>query len=126
MKKKGLIIFTLFLIGIIDYLGSRSFEFYNSRGWFPTFYFLLIGLNFIFGYNYWKREAEKWVLYIWNYIYVFIFSYYIFFWALYMMNLSSHNFLFKTYIHIGLSPLTFGFVYLIRILSKVKNETPLS
>lgn len=122
MKNGSYLVITLISIAILDYIGSRSFEFYNSKPWFPTFYFILICFNLGIGYKYWKNTAEKWVSYIWTYIYISILSYYILFWVLYMFRLTNHNFLFKTYVHIGLSPLTFGFVYLINFLSKVRND----
>jgi len=121
MNKKLLLIFTLSLIAIIEYIGNRCFELYRFKAWFPSISFILICFDFCIGYNYWKREDQRWLCHIWMYIYIFILTYFVINWFLFTIGFIDNGFLYKSYLHFGTSPLTFGLVYLISVLSKVKS-----
>ncbi len=110
---------------ILDYIGNRFFELYRYNKAYPTICFTLIVASFLAGYYYWKSISQKWVQYVWCYLYLFIIGYYSFNWLQFLFGYSNNGFLYKTYVSFGLSPLTFGFVYLISKIStsnSVKND----
>ena len=121
MKNRHLIV-TLTFLFFIDYVGNRCFELYRYKIWFPFAYFVLICFNFGIGYNFWNKLEERWIKYIWFYIYALIILYYSINWILFLLGFAHNGFLYKTYVHIALTPLTFGFVWLISYLSKVRTN----
>ena len=112
MRNKHLVI-TVLLIGIVDFIGNRLFDTCRFEFWYKPTYFSLIIANFLIGYKYWKTREHIWLKVFWSFIYSFITIYFLASWALEFVGYSKNYFIYKTYIHIGLTPLTFGFIYLI-------------
>ena len=112
MRNKHLII-TVLLIGIVDFIGNRLFDTCRFQFWYKAAYFSLIIVNFVIGYNYWKTREHTWLKVFWSFVYSFVILYFLISWAFEFIGYSKNYFIYKTYINIGLTPLTFGFIYLI-------------
>ena len=112
MRNKHLII-TLLLIGIVEFVGTRIFDNSRYEYWFKPIYFLLIVFNFILGYHYWKTRVYDWLKVFWACLYSFVLFYFLVYWTLDYFGYYHTKFIYKSYLQIGLTPLTFGLFYLI-------------
>ncbi len=123
MRNKHLIV-TVLLIGMVDFIGYRLFETSNRQYWFKPVYFSFIVINFLLGFNFWKKRTYNWLKIFWSAFYCSIMMYFIVSWALEYLGIYKCNFIYKTFIHFGLSPLTFGFLYLIEFTVKNSDDIP--
>ena len=116
--QKTQLISTVIIIGILDFIGNRLFETCRFQIWYKPVCISLIFISYTVGYQYWKKRQFVWLKIFWSFIYSFIIFYFLIYWALEITGYYNNNFIYKTYIHIGSTPLTFGFLYLIELAAK--------